>query len=785
MRTTAFGWSTAVILAMAPGEVAAQAQATEDPLVAIAQMVAKRPERDGLKVIVRDASGAPAPDAIVVAIPSMEYSIVERQYRRARGSWEGDQLRLAAAVARSLGSRYAVDAQGVTYVPRDGVEIIAVRAPSTVSMLLAEFQGSVVELSLPPVRVIPVRVVESDGSPVRGVRVGLGSATDLVPVESRVTDEAGRAAIPVTMPTAMTTVFVLGAFGEPVARPIPDAGDETIELSLPAHGRVHVRFIGGEPYAPTFAQAYVAPGAYRWSRALAVADRLDAQGCEFSCVAPGVEATVALMFYNLTTVETRVVGPAPGETATATIDLTGGPPLLRFRLLDSMGTPVSRSLVGFSVADAPQLRVNAVRTNVEGSTIALLDDRCVGMREMLVHLHAGDPEDSPLVAVRRWTVDVRPGVNELGDLSLPDANEALRGVLVDGRGKPVPQVRLRVDGTAWVADSGEDGSFALRMPDPVPERFWLTCETKGWLLRDAEPIPRRGAPASGVEITPGAAAKIVLDQRSRLLVRMPGLPDGTVGTLFVDVERKDERAGGVEREQLQLDVRKGALDVTPGRIDLVFRLDPDGEELLRVAEVHADPGVECHDARLMDLDWRSFASVATLHFVDELGFPVHGVLIEQVIGQNNFMRRCEDETVRVLVPAAGGRLTVIPLHDSLAGTRFDNVSGEHRVTLAKAPRVVVRTKGQTLPEGWGLEARIWSHEWHQGVRGSKFDAAGMAVVRAPMLTGLEVFIMATTQGAAYPIGESRQVVITGAETTVDIEWTEAMTAQLKALVGGR
>ncbi|MBK8096463.1 MAG: hypothetical protein IPK26_05105 [Planctomycetes bacterium] len=729
-----------------------------DPFAQLAAMPAAPPVAHGLEVVVVDAAGKPLPAGLLVGIDSGSADYTETR-RAAETNYPGDEPRILAARALR-GTRYALDDQGVTRVPVDMTgRLIAVHDGLVASVVRSQPKDGArrkrVELRLLPPTKTRVTVLTAEGKPAADMPLRVLDEPTAQPFPDGCTGADGT--IELTLLPRPATAFV-ECVAPLTSRPsgkLVDAGPEGLVLRLPACGQLLATFAGE-----------LIPGARIDWRLLddagnQVAAATGDRAIAFGWVEAGFRGKLRCLVGRQTFGEAVVPPIVAGEQTG--VEVPRDPALRSFAV----------QLLGPDGAPAANMQVSAQWQHDSGSSSDWDDTNPEGFLELAIP-DGVDTDVKLLVDVRsgRWNGALK-GWAEIdigkiavtrtvhGQVRLLAPEQALRGSVVDTAGKPVAGVQLSTSARSWHAvTTGSDGVFDLTLPGPVPDLIGLHLDSDSWFLAD---------PTTSLEFAKdNRDARIVVRPAARVRAGVRDLPAG----LRSDFDCEVHPVEGGPPIRVNWGFSGDEFRVPAGHWHFVVKLGD--QEVHRLEDLRADAGVETHDPRFMDFDWRAFAALVTVRVEDKDGRPEDNCTVWHHYRNYGSGSPPTAGCIHILVDKDGGRISVEPDEQGHATVELGLVTGEHTVRIGGGPQLVVElSKVPTLPAGAVLTLRVG--EGHEGVA---FDAEGRARVLLPKAGSFELHLGVRTGTHTNLVSWSRTVEVGATGDTVKIELTPALQKQI-------
>jgi hypothetical protein len=705
MRCLVIASSLTALIMLSPlrGQAEAQAAvATTDPLRALAQLPAAPASDRSVKLSILDADKKPCPNAIVVLAPPEVPQGVRA--RGAEAPYLGDPIRMLAATVAEGATRLTLDDSGSTRIPAafQGTILAFTETSFGIATRTKDASRTPQTMRLVALQWVNAKVTRHDGAPAPGVTIQVEDPRRLYAKAQVVTGPDGTARVPVLalepdlLPSyslramvACKTPIAHSLLMHPLQHP-----DDAIALVLPECSSLRVGWSGLPPgITPHIALQQPLPtnrlglasslvSVARLDRTMGIPQSCSADAAHFAYVEAGIplEAAVTLdgvvgaLLFSVPTLK-------PGQENTWSIDFASGPPRIEARILGSDGKPLAnKDLVAVLQGGAIRGRYD-VKTNLQGK-VYIAPQLDSTPDTALRFAQYRDGLQSEIVAAGALPLAaVKPGANDLGDVQLQPDPIALAGRLLSPNAAPVVGVRISVlfQSTQYYSTpSSSDGTFTLRIPAPHPPTLRVS------LLRDSNCYFADVPGQATIELPSNQTDAVIrLERSGRMLIGLtPPLPTGLRGISLkgVDLDHSDVTF----QKDLPSDAKM--IDVPAGRwkITLLHYQQP----VATVDEVTVDPGVENHDARLMAIDWRAFATLATLRLEAPDGNPTSecsliayaqkpqlGAVAIPVAGKAMF-----------LLPKAKNSITIRPADPSLRIVELTDVAGDQTVRFAHAIR---------------------------------------------------------------------------------------------------
>lgn len=672
-RIACLGWilwcTTALVGAQVPHEF------PTDPLAAVVEMRAQAAVAGGLSVVVIAADGTPAIGAVVVALSSRAPDHDALQIAAER-RFPGDEPRILAA--RALGGiRHRLDPRACTRVAEQLEGCVIALHGDHVAIAycgadpLPRTKPSELTLRLLPPIHFDVAVVHAKGAPASGVRVGVIAAPGHRPSPSAWTDADGHVGF-VLVPgrTPEARVCIAAATVQPCASSVPESGG-AVTFQLPACGRVLARLVD-ETVPGADLEWFLPYGDQAFSLHPDLVQGAAGRSAVFELVEQGFVGRVVCM----AGVHLEMAGIVDGVVAGAEreIEVRRGADIrtMALRVVDPSGRPMAAVHVRADWQLEGRHGSGATTTAAGWVELTVPDDR---VRSGALHLEVwGATASQPLIGWADLDVSDTPGRILVGDVRLLAPAVAVRGKFVDSLGAPVAdlKMRTRVGDKLRQARSAADGTFSIELPTPLPDSLSIEVAGDAWFLTEAV--------ENVVQVTTGGDdVTLVVRRAARIRFAARDLP-AHVPTLLSLVAVPSDRAGPSVKIRGGLSANE--LRVPTGTWDLMVRQG--SREVYRIAEVHADAGIEAHDARLMDFAWQEFATLVQLQVLGADGKPSDACAVRYSSDGSSHSSRPQGGTWQILVPKVGGRIVVTPDATDSAPIAVEVVAGEQVVRLGPA-----------------------------------------------------------------------------------------------------
>lgn len=393
------------------------------------------------------------------------------------------------------------------------------------------------------------------------------------------------------------------------------------------------------------------------------------------------------------------------------------PAVLRFRVLGLDGKALTNTELQAMFVGAYAYHGATCRTDGDGTAqLPVPDSFSMAEEARLVICRRGAAPMQPTEYGGSVAFGLPPrprGGVELGEVRLLEEPVLLAGIVVDGKGQPVPDLELTtqvshfvsaqnlrirgvgtvVGGTPFthVARTDAAGRLTLRefLPADVPLQLRLVRDDV-WQLPD-QPAAKAGTADLRVVVARGAA----------IVVALPGAPkDGIV----VRVERHGVANVSYPFQRLP-DGMLRFPRLQPGTYDVRFLVQ--NEVICAVAGVEVRAGEDCTDPRLQAVPWRDKVRVVNVQVRDAKDQPVAPLITvrRMVDGQEQpFLVQCDKDgtaSLALLAEAPGTLELSSPEHVTF---RIPDPKGEISLRMQQRPRVrIVTPAGLSLPEGTLLQ----------------------------------------------------------------------------------
>ena len=695
------------------------APTTTDPIAALTTLTPQPETPGGARIVVQDADGKPVPAAVVVFV-SLPLDDHGASRDAAEQQCPGDEPRRLAAQAVH-GTRYALDERAETRVPAAAGFVFAMhgeRFAHTPIVGRAHQQPFV--LTLAPCRTCTVIAVHHDGTPAAGVPVAATGADADVPVVHTRTGADGRAPVRVIDAHGEhATVRLRVASRTPIAAPLPVDG-ESVRLQLPRVAAVDA----------TLRETPLPGDSLRWRMQAgdfmltAEPDVAHATTAHFAFVEVGIAVCVAAQ------IEGREAGMASLDLVRADapnrilIQRAMPTHCVALRLLDSDGTVARRRAVSVDWKPRSRTQTERMHTNSEGWLELAVPQAFGTVVGVDLALHANDFDSDASAVAHIDLPPVAPGRTEVGEQRCQRLPIAVAATVVDTEGKPVPDLQFTVaqqDHRHTAVKTDAAGQLVLHMAEPIPASLELTVP---WLWFFVDQDGTHATVATGL-----APVRLVVQHAARIRFAAKGLPDSLFGSLPFDrpgFYAHLEPANGIgPRVEVLFALQNPAVLMPAGDWHFVIRFGD--REVHRLDNVHAEAGIETHDPRFMDFDWRAFATLVTVRVCDEKGQPTDDCTVWHERGGSGHGGKPQGGAMQLLLPKDGARVQVQPGDPRYAPIDLGAVTTDQVVRIGGGAQLRAHlAKLPTLPDGVQLLLR--TSDTHAG---EPFDAQGNAVVWLP------------------------------------------------------
>ncbi len=596
-------------------------------------------------------------------------------------------------------------------------------------------------------------------------------------------------------PEASWVVALVAALERPVEHILDPTAAPTgaIRLVAPATGSLEVSIFDarGEPYiGPVTAGLRLLGGEVArdpavdlgFERDLVLPESANGRAL-FEHVEPGrsFEASIARRgSHALHTA--RGVGPAaPGERARIEVHMGRSTAVLTGRAVDGAGAPLARVQLRSRVDSSTSLdfgqRTVEIPTDDEGrfELDQPLQTTSQGQATLTVYL-PGPRGEERLSAARELPPDLRPGLHDLGELTLELPPLLASGVVLDESGEPVagmwvtPSVRIQwnpehPDSFYWNelhgqrVRSDERGAFELRAR-LAPQPIRLAAAGRNLKGEPVEALVGAGALVLRVSGTGSIEGSVRLDPgipAHHLLARAELQDQGGMGEMAWYQPTRVAEDGTFRVENLRPGTYTLNIQPTSGRFPFgVFR-----DVLVRAGESTRDP-------RFDPLDLRGRLHMVRLEIVDSQGQPVRE-------GQVQFRTTSEEKPTQTSIWFQDGRSTLFPSSlpidvtiqsEGYVDAALLAIDSDQRIVLERGAELRLILRGVSPPEppfylGVMLNPvregtqEFWRHRGHDS---GHFDARGEVLVHSPAIGPVSVDFLIT-----YRTGNSSSGTVFRAE----------------------
>ena len=735
------------------------APALPDPFAPLAALPQQPPERLGLEVVVEDAAGNPVREAILVRIDSTsdDYSEVRRS---AEARYPGDEPRILAARAQR-GTRYALDEHGMTRVPADMPDLlIAVHGDLVASVVRSRLEGGAllpkrIALRLLPATTTRVTVLTADGKPAAAVPLHVSDDPAAQPSPDCQTGADGAIELRLLPRPATALVECAVPLTSRLSARLTDAGSAGLTLRLPPCGALRAAFAGE-----------LVPGArIEWELLDAAGNALAAvtgeQAMDFPWVEAGLCGKVRCRMGQQPLGEVAVAAIEAGERTEVVVPRDPALRSFAVQLIGPDGQAAARMQVSAQWQHDAGSASDWSTTNPQGWVELSIPDGVEQDIKLLLDARLGNWNGRLLGWAEIEVGKIAAPRTVHGQVRLQAPEAAVRGSIVDIAGKAVPGIQVSTSVRSWhAATTGPDGVFELLLPGPVPDMLDLSIDSEAWFPAD---------PAANLEFAKGTRdARIVVRLAARVRVGVRGLP----ADLRSDFDCEVHPVDGGPPIRVNWGFSGDEFRVPAGHWHFVVKLGD--QEVHRLEDLRADAGVETHDPRFMDFDWRAFAALVTVRVEDKDGRPEDDCTVCHHYRNYGSGSPPKDGVIHILVDKEGGKITVEPEQEGHATVELGVVTGEHTVRIGGGPQLVVElSKLPTLPAGAVLTVRVG--EGHAGV---VFDAEGRARVLVPKAGLFELHLGVRIGTHTNLLSWSQTVEVGATGDTVKIELTPALQKQI-------
>lgn len=701
------GWTALLALLLAAVLPAQQTNpnAPSDPFAVLAAKEAQEPAAGGVRVVVQKPDGTPAIDAIVVFTPASDDDTARADREAASRQFPGDEPRRLARLAAS-GIRHQVDQRGGARIPKYGYVYAFAGDMAANAWIAADHPGSHLVLPLIAPHTCIVEVTTADGAPARGVPIAAREAPNQWNQRVGATGADGTATLRLLPKRPAETLVLLDVVTKGRLQAQLPANGGRLQFQLPKTTAVDATFQGN-----------LVPGAVLEFRLQCSVGAMTATGD------PTGERSARWPFVEIDApVEIRVRSNRLELASAKTTTRAGGEPVvlerqqreatLAMQILDPDGRPARRCSVSLTWQRANQNGGVGIVTNAEGWIEVAIPPAFVGQQDVTLRVQLQNPDGSE---------------RGLGTCSVPSAARArcelppLRcsplpilacGQIVTRDGTPVPHLELAVYVPTYQrVTTDANGRFVVHGPESG--RTVRVHLPHSWCLVEGDMWTRELA--NGTD-----DARLVVQPMARVRFGWD-LPEGLI--TMIDY-RLESREGAGPPFGLHLAPGQRELVVPPGHWDFVVRWHD--RELLRLPDLHAQSGIETHDPRFMQFDWRAYAVAVEIAVRDTDGKPTNACSVSQ--GHNGRSRSSKpaNGVVNLLLPKDGARVEVEPDDGALVKHELGRVNTNQVVVIGGGvPLNLTLSPLPQLPAGCELML-------HTGRdRNVRFDAEGRATLVLP------------------------------------------------------
>lgn len=681
-------------LAMGLATVPALAQHTpnapaEEPFATLAAKGAQPPTVAGTSVVVQRADGSAASDAIVVFAPTRDEAAREawRLAERRSATIFPTDLPRRLALQHAASTRYAVDEHGATRLPKDGHVLAFVGEQLAWRTLAASLNEPRATLYLAAPRAVTVEVTTATGAAAAGVPVLLSRPADPEPQPLARTTAEGRLDLRL-LPEAIggTRLWLDVVARTRLDATLPANGDRVC-MQLPVTTCVTAAFEGD--LAPATELSFGLQGAAGAART--IGERIDARRARWPFVEVGIAAKATVWSEQLAIAQEQV----EIRTADPTLVLTRAnePATLAVPILDVDGARAADRLVSVVWSEG-DLVGTPIRTNREGWLELhvpphLLGRDTTGLR---VNLLRGAAAERPLATGELQVTPLPNRWTQLPPLRCQPLPKLAGGTLVTPDGEPVPAFDLHVYHHGWqVVRTDAAGQFAVHSANSGDDAMLALPHT--WSFVFGDPWKARLRSDSFDQ-----QYAVHRSSRVRFSFTAPGPIDSV---LHWRLQPADGSTGGVS---VPFSPADRELLVPPGTWHFVLFGDT-REALHRVEDVHCPSGVEVHDARFLQFDWRTVAVLVELSLRDADGQPTDACAVWVRTTGSRRLPNATGGTLRLLLPPGGADLEFVPHDERLPKFLRRQVTTDQRIVVGEGPplSVTLQPMPQLLP---GLELRL-------------------------------------------------------------------------------
>lgn len=703
----AAGWA-ALLALLLPAVLPAQQASTpapSDPFAVLAAKEPQEPSAGGLRIVVQKPDGTPATDAIVVFTPASDDDTARADREAASQQFAGDEPRRLARLAAN-GNRHQVDGHGGARIPKYGYVYAFAGDMAAHTWIAADHPGSHLVLPLIAPHTCTVEVTTADGAPARGVPIAAREAPNQWNQRVGTTGADGTATLRLLSTRPAETLVLLDVVTKGRLQAQLPANGGRLTFQLPKTTAVDATFEGN-----------LVPGAVLEFRLQCSVGAMTATGD------PTGERSARWPFVEIDApVEIRVRSNRLELASAKTTTRAGGEPVvlerqqreatLAMQILDPAGQPARRCSVSLTWQRANQNGGGGIVTNAEGWIEVAIPPAVVGQEDVTLFARLRDADGSERGSVTCSVPSTSAARCELPPLRCSPLPILACGQIVTRDGTPVPNLQFAAYTPAHQrVTTDANGGFVVHGPEPEHNvRIQLPTT---WCLVDGDLwtcVLTGGTDNARLVVQPMARVRFGWD-----------LPQG----LITMIEYRLEPAAGGPPFDLQLAPGQRELMVPPGHWDFVVRWHD--RELLRLPDLHAQSGIETHDPRFMQFDWRAYAVAVEIAVRDTDGKPTNACKVRQ--GQTNGRSRSSSPAngvVNLLLPKEGARVEVEPHDDALVKHELGRVNTNQVVVLGGGPRLTLTLAPMpALPTDCELVLQTGRD------RGLPFDAAGKATLVLP------------------------------------------------------
>jgi hypothetical protein len=713
MRTNELQWWRAMAIvwvALAAMRSPASAQtasppAPSDPFAVLAAKEAQEPSAGGMRVVVQKPDGSPAPDAIVVFMPASDDDTARADREAASRQFPGDEPKRLARLAAS-GNRHQVDRRGGARVPKYGTVFAFAGDMAAYAWIAADHPGSHLVLPLIAPHTCTVEVTTADGAPAAGVPIAAREAPNQWNQRVGTTGADGTATLRLLSTRPAETLVLL----EVVTK-------GRLQAQLPANGgRLHFQLPKTTAVDATF-QGSLVPGAvleFRLQCSVgamsAPGDRTGERSARWPFVEIGVPIEVLVRSGRLELAATKTTTRAGSEPLV--LERQHREATLALQILDPDGQPARRRSISLGWRRGHDSASYGLLTNAEGWIEVAIPKSLLGPDELTVRVQLRNADGGDQ-GVGTLTVPPTAGARcEPPPLRCSSLPIVATGRFVTREGAPVANLQLDVFTPPHQRLSTDaDGRFVVHGANPEHRvRIQLP---QSWCFVEGEPW--------SCELAGGTEnVNLVVQPIARVRFGWDLPPDLTTTITY----RLEPAAGEGSTFDLQLAAGQRELLVPPGHWHFVVRHDD--RELLRLPDLHTQGGIETHDPRFMQFDWRAFAVAVEIAVRDPDGKPTNACMVSQVHKGRSRGSMPRNGVVHLMLPKDGGRVVIAPNDKMIAKIDLGLVTEDQVVVLGGGPPLTLTLAPMPkLPDGCELVVAIGDDIE------VPFDAKGTATVLLP------------------------------------------------------